>query len=296
MDGGVTATLVLCGTARCASVGVDVALLRLPCAAFLSLALTPGCFSPTGGTSESSSTGTGPASTSSGSTGLSTSGSTDAHTSSAGATVTGTATTAPSSGPDACGDGDLAPAEECDDGNQRGGDGCAADCSKEFRRVFVTSDLFAGNLGGVAGANTKCQKAAQGAQLSGEYRAWLSTNDSSPAMTFFRSPVPYVLVDGTPVAADWDDLVDESLMTGIFMTELGTEPQLNPVPCGEFLRPVWTNTSPKGTLLVAGLDCSSWTSTSGFGRTGRAGSSDIEWTQSCEASCGIPVALYCFEQ
>ena len=31
-----------------------------------------------------------------------------------------------------CGDGVLAAVEECDDGNQRAGDGCAADCTVEL--------------------------------------------------------------------------------------------------------------------------------------------------------------------
>lgn len=280
-------------------------MLPLPRPALLGLALAAGCFSPTGAMTTANSTSTGPTTTSSASAGASASDSTttttEAHTTSSPTTTTttttGTTTTAAqSSGPEGCGDGDPALEEECDDGNQRDGDGCAADCTKEFRRVFVTSSLFTGDLGGVAGADARCQAAADEAKLPGTYRAWLSTDSYSPAATFFQSPVPYVLVNGTPVADDWNDLVDESLITGIFMTEWGEEPQQNPMPCGDILIPVWTNTSPEGVLLLTGFDCSSWTSTTGLGRTGRAGSSDFQWTQSCEVSCAFPIALYCFEQ
>lgn len=48
----------------------------------------------------------------------------------------------------ACGDGELDAPEECDDGAAVGGDGCAADCRKEYRRVFVTSMVFTGDLCG----------------------------------------------------------------------------------------------------------------------------------------------------
>src|SRR5207248_2675590 len=42
------------------------------------------------------------------------------------------------------------------------------------KRVFVTSVMYDGNLGGLAGADAKCQARATAASLSGTYKAWLS--------------------------------------------------------------------------------------------------------------------------
>ena len=52
--------------------------------------------------------------------------------------------------------------------------------------VFVTSQTFTGNLGGIAGADQKCQDLADAAGLPGIYKAWLADSDpaSAPAQPF----------------------------------------------------------------------------------------------------------------
>src|SRR5262245_3061033 len=42
------------------------------------------------------------------------------------------------------------------------------------RRVFVTSAIYPGNIGGLMGADAKCQTSADAAMLGGSWRAWLS--------------------------------------------------------------------------------------------------------------------------
>src|SRR5687768_3468798 len=68
--------------------------------------------------------------------------------------------------------------------------------------VFATSQKFTGNLGGVAGADRKCQDlaTAPGVGLPGTYMAWLSDSTNSPFTRFVKSPGPYQLVTGEKVA------------------------------------------------------------------------------------------------
>jgi hypothetical protein len=136
-------------------------------------------------------------------------------------------------------------------------------------RVFVTNATFSGDLGGLAGADAKCQAAASAANLSGTYRAWLSTTASSPAAdaTFTKASGPYRRVDGVQVVADWADLTDGTLGAAIRVTETGTQ---------LFNNSVWTHTLPDGTAggVAHGGDCAGWTEGSGSLLAGTWGLSD----------------------
>lgn len=46
-----------------------------------------------------------------------------------------------------------------------------------LRKVFITEDKFTGNLGGLEGADQKCQAAAQKAGFQGNYKAFLGRDD-----------------------------------------------------------------------------------------------------------------------
>ena len=74
----------------------------------------------------------------------------------------------------------MAGSEACDDGNLADGDGCSAACLTE-KRAFVTSQLYNGNMGGLAGADARCQGLADAVGLPGTYRAWLSSATESPS-------------------------------------------------------------------------------------------------------------------
>lgn len=194
-----------------------------------------------------------------------------------------------------CGDGQLQGNEECD-----GQEGCSDECIKEFRRVFITSEVFTGDLGGIAGADEKCRSAAENAGLPGAYMAWISSPEAegSPAERFVRSLVPYRQVDGTVVASNWDDLADGTLMVGIFLTELGFPPQkgltgsCNDVE-GAF---AWSNTRETGENWPDDDHCSGWSSMIGKGVVGWAGKTNSAWTMGCIANCADQAALYCVEQ
>ena len=53
---------------------------------------------------------------------------------------------------------------------------CTNNICYEVKRVFVTSANYTGDLGGLVGADSKCQALADSAGLDGNYKAWLSTN------------------------------------------------------------------------------------------------------------------------
>jgi hypothetical protein len=173
------------------------------------------------------------------------------------------------------------------------------------RRVFVTSQVFTGDLGGLTGADAKCQTLADAAGLGGTYMAWLSDLTGDPQTRMSHDGLPYVLADGvTVVASDWAQLTSGGLQHAIDTTEL-----LGPAPIGSaqcddiFPSPtVWTNTQWDGTLFDVGETCNSWSGGVGPSAWGHADLSGLSWTLHCNGggvpvlSCANTAALYCFEQ
>lgn len=156
-------------------------------------------------------------------------------------------------------------------------------------RVFVTSTTYNGNLGGLAGADAKCQARADTANLGGTWKAWLSDGTVSAASRLNHSILPYKRLDGQIVASGWDDLVDGSLQNGINVTEIGSS----------LYQIVWTNSNFQGGLSASRWHCNNWTSENSnmqIGRTGAAGQKTFQWTDYYDNKCGQTAALYCFEQ
>ena len=184
--------------------------------------------------------------------------------------------------------------------------------------VFATSQKFTGNLGGLAGADKKCQAlaTAPGVGLPGTYKAWLSDSSNSPFTRFVKSPGPYQLVTGEKVADNWNDLTtcDGSapfacLDRPINITETG-----DPV---DLFERAWTFTLTDGTAgkddSVDSVDytCQNWTNDafvldcqtdpSRCGSAGEISSRDGEWTDESltVSSCDFEFGgghLYCFQQ
>ena len=155
-------------------------------------------------------------------------------------------------------------------------------------RVFVTSDTYNGNLGGLTGADAKCQAAANSADLGGTWKAWLcdDTGNASERLEHFSGN--YVLVDGsTTVAEDWDDLTDGYLAHAINVTEVG----------GDYNSNVHTGCNTAGIYDNKSV-CSSWTngSLAYKGAIGLASSYESSWTEDVEIFCSASYSLYCFEQ
>jgi len=92
------------------------------------------------------------------------------------------------------------------------------------RTVFVTSANFSSNLGGLTGADAKCQAEADGPASivpAGTYWAWLSDGTDSPNTRFTKSSHPYKLPDGTKIAEDFTDLTDGSILHAINIDPTG---------------------------------------------------------------------------
>ncbi|MDQ2652209.1 MAG: DUF1554 domain-containing protein [Chloroflexota bacterium] len=190
--------------------------------------------------------------------------------------------------------GKLPDGAACVSGTCSGGI-CVAACGRGGPcTVFLSSSTVQGNLGGLGGADTRCQSLAAAAGLAGTYRAWLSDATSSPSSRFVRSSGPYRLVNGVTIAESWVDLTDGSpLQATITVTETGGDHGGN--------TNAWSNTGPDGRALLGGPGtghCVNWTSNSngiegGFGNISNA-----------ETWSSVPVTvpcvnyrhLYCFQQ
>lgn len=158
------------------------------------------------------------------------------------------------------------------------------------KRVFVSSASYNGNIGGLTGADARCQSLATAAVLGGKWKAWLSDGSVSATSRLTHYNGPYKRLDGKIVASSWDDLTDGELMYGIYVSEKKTN--INKL--------VWTNTN-----IIGNSKSSSTTTTCGNWRdatttvTARAGATYLVengWTDSNSPSCASQAHLYCVEQ
>lgn len=162
-------------------------------------------------------------------------------------------------------------------------------CSSEPgpRRMFITNTMQNAALGGIEGADALCAAQATTAGLDGDFRAWLSTSGSSVSSRLSRSSTPYVLVDGTVVANNWDDLVDGSIMAPIDLDADGLR------QTGD----VWTGTLATGDSFQ-GQDCEGFATSSSdvIGLCGASASTSSTWTENITPRCLTTLRLYCIEQ
>jgi hypothetical protein len=174
-------------------------------------------------------------------------------------------------------------------------DGAAAvdACAGCERVVFATSkQWYPDELGGVAGAQQKCNEVALDpsahARVKGrKFRPWLSVNGSSPQTTMVHGTGAYVLPTGTKIANDWTDLTDQTIAGAINVTESGG--------AVDGFGLVWTGTDPIGN--ATGVDCSGWKTRDAEGTMGKAFDTDLGWTQQSNPdSCNEDHRLYCFEE
>lgn len=162
------------------------------------------------------------------------------------------------------------------------------------KHVFVTSQTYDGDLGGIDGADEKCQSRANAANLPGSYRAWISDGfgeGHSPISRFNEAVVPYILVNGDIVASNSIDLFNpvSELTNPIDVDEFG-----NLVVDDDF---VWTNVGANGDAATESTDCQDWESNLDFniGAFGSAIDIDFAWTSFGTIACDASQRLYCFE-
>jgi len=161
------------------------------------------------------------------------------------------------------------------------------------KTVFVTSAKFKGNLGGLAGADDKCQAEADGPASivpSGTYLAWLSDGTDSPDTRFTKSAHPYMLLDGTKIAENYTDLTDGSILHAINIDSTGK---------ALGLQLFWTGTKADGTTSQNLVTCHGWTSPPGtrfYGRVGSTVKTSTTWSAQSRRPCGRSLRLACFQQ
>jgi hypothetical protein len=152
------------------------------------------------------------------------------------------------------------------------------------KRIFVTSTLMNGMIGGVLGADARCKAAAE--KLGGNFVAWLSVANS-PALGRIVSDGPWLLVDRqTRVFGSRAALADGKPLAAIDRDESGRRVE------NDF---VWTGTGKGGGVSTS--NCSEFTSGSvgTAGTVGRVGVNDERWTQDTIRVCADLARLYCIE-
>ncbi len=156
--------------------------------------------------------------------------------------------------------------------------------ANHFRRAFVTSTTYTGDLGGVDGADAKCQARAEAEDLGGKWMALIS-NSNRNISTVLSNTENIELLDGTDVnrCGLWDA---SALLAAINLEEDG-------VTTAGAGADVWTGTSNVG--AVTANTCTDFTSTSGTGSIGDVGTTATTWVDTTDLSCASSARLYCIE-
>lgn len=144
----------------------------------------------------------------------------------------------------------------------------------DLRRVFVSSETYDGNLGGLSGADEACQALADASlRVSGSFKAFLP-HDEQGVGRLEHSDATYVRPDDSFIAGGFESLAHDAVQW-----PLDLDQNLNRVPPSK----VWT-----------GYGCENFTSTSGY--------AGISSTNSGLAVKGIEpcdhggMRVYCIEQ
>ena len=164
---------------------------------------------------------------------------------------------------------------------------------------MTSVDYTGGEIGGVEGADLKCQglALAAGFDNASAFKAYISDASSSPVSAFVKSAIPYVLASGVRVASNWNELILKGPIPGITLTDKGET---------LVTRRVWTGTTPSGNKFPE-QTCQNWTSIDPDEK-GRTGRTDVEaeqmqqwldgkqWVSEFSLGCYLPARLYCVEQ
>jgi hypothetical protein len=194
---------------------------------------------------------------------------------------------------DADEDGDQAVAcggSDCDDDDDEINLNTTDYACVDARRVFTTSQVYNGNLGGAVGADAICQQAAGVAQLGGTWLAFI-VDDANDLQRHSQATVPYMRLDGTWLADDWTDLTDGSLAATADRDQQGQSVGGN----------AWTGFKQVGGGGAA--NCDNWSTAQRgclqggpCGAAGETGMTDGHWQGWFVFHCSDNYRLYCIEQ
>ncbi len=161
------------------------------------------------------------------------------------------------------------------------------------RRMFVTSQSYAGDFGGVAAADSICQVLSQAAVLGGRWKAFLSDSTAGA-------------LERLQEAGPWFRIENGSRKTKVFNNRVGFTVGALATINDEYGNSVvnngrvWTGTRADGGTDGA-QTCSEWSSTAGYGTDGNPNAlieGGPKWMHSGEGAspCNLRKRLYCFEQ
>lgn len=123
-------------------------------------------------------------------------------------------------------------------------------------------------------------------QFSGKkFDAFVSYSNLSPIDFLEKTAGNYVLVDGTLIATDRNDLLDGELKSPINVTVLDENIAS---------RKVWTGTLSNG--LGTDNFCKNWQITTAMATVGNTDFSDMKWTSNEIIDCDQTAGIYCIER
>jgi hypothetical protein len=156
------------------------------------------------------------------------------------------------------------------------------DCT---RILFVTSDKYQGDLGGVPGGNGKCMDAARKSPFprvnKASFNAWLAlSGGAGPTSNVIVGTKPYVSPSGKTVAPDLSTLAATGF-SHVPSDEAGVE----------IGGPAWTGVD------TLGQTCGDWRdpTTQRFGGSGQIEGGGEHWQTDNVVSCDQQAHLYCLE-
>jgi hypothetical protein len=157
---------------------------------------------------------------------------------------------------------------------------------------------YPATLGGLDGADAKCNAAAQAASLPGTFKAWLS-DGYTDAISRLADVGPWYRVGASVVAFEGKAKLTSPPLASLAFDERGTA-----LASGEV---VWTGTASDGTrandltvIAASDKECAGWTDITGADTTaGNPTATTSDWTQMVlnDVACvGSTLHLYCFQQ
>lgn len=160
-------------------------------------------------------------------------------------------------------------------------------------RIFVTSLDYAGDLGGLEGADLKCKSLAEAAGLTREYKAILSTDTEQARDRLNLIGAVYIFDESKnkqEVVSVGLDLWSSQLEVLVELDERGERR----------ISTVWTGTdSDGGNSGASAPNCSGWTS-SDAGASGMVGDNqslfDLWLEEPSSISCDSLKPIYCISQ
>jgi hypothetical protein len=213
-----------------------------------------------------------------------------------------------------CGDDGQPKETSCDDD-----EGCqGGKCGSFPKYVFVTSQTYSGNLGGLDGADRKCRDLAAAAPLPGTYKAYLAdaTGDVSTRFNLQGGPFYMKHRNGDQfVARDWNDVLNGALSRFLNRDERGEDapfaslqPDVDETFCGRngYTAFVWSNLTTGGKLADRDNHCANWTSSTISGAPFGARTDTSRWKYDCTMGsrsrgtdpkyCSTRAPLICIQQ